>query len=308
MHTTEKMEGTIVLDGLIEGRLPDDAEVEEKLNKWIEFVASLGLRFNLDAGGSAFSILPDNHPMSCARLMPSPDDAIRQAVEQLVKVLPAAERSSVFSTLRSSEFRKNEEVQSLYVVAVNPAGNVEVQVQSRSVDAKTVAPPQPISVREKVKLAVLGLVFAAIFFGVAMLFPPVREKFAEFIGAIKPVQVETVTVHSPAFGDYFTAKPKEFERGARVLVVELKRTPAFPKSEDAVNEAYKSADTLSKKLALEAIARGYVRIEMVDTDGVVFATGEFRIRDLAKEDSIELTLPVTAGEKRRKLERVEIRY
>ena len=80
-----------------------------------------------------------------------------------MNVLPPLERGSVFSTLRSSEFRKNEEVQSLYVVATTAGGKVEVQVQSRSVDAKAVAPPQPISVKEKVKLAVMGLVFAAVF-------------------------------------------------------------------------------------------------------------------------------------------------
>jgi len=310
MVTTEKLEGTILLDGLIEGRLSDE-QVEEKLRQWVEFMGSMGLRFNLDVGGSAFSILPDNQAVSTAKLAPSPDDAIRQGIEQLIKVLPEADRGSVFSTLRSAEFRKNEEVQSLYVVASLPGGapgNTEVQVQSRSVDAKTVAPPKPISVRDKVKLALLGLVFAAAFFGIAMLFPPVREKLAEFVGAIKPVTVEAVTVRAEAFKDYFTAAPKELSRGSRVLVITLTPTAAYPKTEEALQAEFAKTDTLTKKLAVEALAKGYVRIELVDADGVTFSAQEFRIRDLEKKESLDLEVPVTAGEKKRRLERVEIRY
>lgn len=303
MITTEKMEGTILLDGLIEGRM-SDPQVEEALAKWVSFVNSLGLKFNLDAGNGAFSILPDNQAVPCAKLGPAPEDGIRQAIEQLIKVLPEEDRGSVFSTLRSSEFRHNEEVQTLY--AVGPGA--QVQVQSRSIDARTVPPPKPVTTKEKVKLAVLGLVFAAVFFGIAMLFPPVREKFAEFIGAIKPVNIEGVPVRDDLFKAWFTAAKDEEASSSRVLVLKLTRTKAYPLTQESLEAAYAKADTLAAKLALEAIARGYVRIELVDSEGVTFSSMEFRIRDLEKKESIELKVPLIAGEKKRQLERIDIRY
>lgn len=300
----DKTEGMILLDGLIEGRLSGDEAVQAKLETWVEFAATLGLKFNLDMSGSAFSVLPDNHPTSVQKLGPSPEDAVRQAIEQLVGVLPQQDRASVFSTLRSAEYRTGEEVQSLYVV--EPGG--KVQVQSRSVAAKTVAPPKPVSVKERVKLAIIGLVLALSIFGILMLFPPVREKFAEFIGSIKPVTVEKVTISVESFGDLIKATPKEFSQGSRVLIITIERGKDYPTTEVLLEEAYAKADTLSKKLALESLARGYVRVELIDVEGNIFADGEFRIRDLNTKEVIELKVPVTAGEKKRKLDRVEFRY
>jgi len=304
MIAQEKTQGMILLDGLIEGRLSGDAAVETKLEKWVEFARTLGLKFNLDMSGSAFSVLPDNHPAPISRLGTSPEDAIRQTIEQLIGVLPEQDRASVFSTLRSAEYRTGEEVQSVYVIE---AGG-KVQVQSRSIAAKTIAPPKPVSTKERVKLALIGLFLALAIFGILMLFPPVREKFAEFIGSIKPVTVESVTITTTPFGDLIKATPKEFSAGARVLIITLERGKDYPTTEALLEEAYAKADTLAKKLALEAIAKGYVRVELIDVEGNIFAEGEFRIRELSTKESIELRVPVTAGEKKRKLERVEIRY
>jgi len=181
-------------------------------------------------------------------------------------------------------------------------------VQSRSIAAKTIAPPKPVSTKERVKLALIGLFLALAIFGILMLFPPVREKFAEFIGSIKPVTVESVTITTTPFGDLIKATPKEFSAGARVLIITLERGKDYPTTEALLEEAYAKADTLAKKLALEAIAKGYVRVELIDVEGNIFAEGEFRIRELSTKESIELRVPVTAGEKKRKLERVEIRY
>ncbi len=300
---TEKLEGTIVLDGLIEGRLSGDPNVEVNLQRWIEFVATLGLRFSLDAGGAAFSVLPDNHAQSVEGLGNDPEDAIRQALQQLVEVLPAGDRGSVFSTLRSSEYRKNEEVQTLYVVGPDQ----KVQVKSRSVEAKTVAPPQPISKRERVKLAIMGLLIAVVIIGIAMLFPPVREKFSDLVSNVKPVKTDEIVIQAGPFSDHFTIKAKEFTQGGRVLVLEVKREAGYPKDDAGLQAAYDKADTLRKKMAVEAIARGYVRIELSDDEGKLYSTGEFRIRELGEKEVIEVSVPVTAGDKRRRLDRVDVR-
>ena len=58
-----------------------------------------------------------------------------------------------------------------------------------------------------------------------------------------------------------------------------------------------------RSFALAAAAQAMELAGEVGVDpsrfGTIFATGEFRIRDLEKKESIELMLPVTAGEKRR---------
>ena len=145
----DNVEGTIVLDGLIEGRFNDGDQTVEKLDGWVKFVQdTLGLSFTADASGDSFSMLPDNKPASAAKLAPDPQDAIRQALEQLIGALPEKDRATVFSTLRSSEYRKGEEVQSLYAVQADGT----VVFESRTVDAKTVAPVEPLTTKEKVKI------------------------------------------------------------------------------------------------------------------------------------------------------------
>lgn len=299
----EKLQGTMTLDGLIEGKLPDDPQVEVKLRQWIEFMAGMGVHFSLDAGGSGFSVLPDNQPFVCAKLGPAPEDALRQAVDQLVDLLPAAQRGSVFSTLRSSEFRHNEEVQTVY--AIGPDGRT--QLQSRSVEAKTVAPPQPLALRERIKLAVVGLLIAAIIVGIAFLFPPVREKFSDMVDAATPIAAEDIQVSAAGFEKYFTVQVKEVRR-SRIVVLTIKRTEAYPTDNAARQKAYDAATTLIERMVIESLQRGQVRIEMVDIEGETYLSAEQRIRSLESKESIEVHVPIQAGDKKRRLERVEVRY
>ena len=296
----EKIEGTITLDGLVEGRFTGDDEVEERLRQWVSFVGELGLRFNLDVSGNAFSLLPDNRPVPTAKLGPDPDQALRQALEQLIAALPAEDRPRVFSTLRSAEVRKGQEVQSLYAAA--PDGSV--QVESRSVEVKTIAPPQPVSTKQRVKLGLIGLLLAAVMIGIAFLFPPVREKFAEFIGAIGPVTASDLTVDAAAYEPYFTVTVKEATRAYVVLV--LKRTADYPKDAAGLDAAHAAADTLAKKLAVEALARGYVRIELFNDEGKWYHGGEVRIVPLKDAETMELRIGLP--ESKHRLKRIELRY
>src|SRR5262249_57303221 len=80
----EKIEGTIVLDGLVQGRLPlTDDQVQERLKQWVQFVGRMAVRFNLEIPGAAFNLLPDNRATGAKPLGDPPEQALEQALGQL---------------------------------------------------------------------------------------------------------------------------------------------------------------------------------------------------------------------------------
>lgn len=296
----EKIEGTIVLDGLIEGRFSQE-ESREKLEEWVKFVgSSLGLRFSLDASGDAFSLLPDNQPASTQKMGADPQDALRQAVEQLVEALPASDRGNVFSTLRSAEVRKGEEVQSVYVI--NQDGSVGVE--SRSVEAKTVTPEPPLTMKERIKFGAFGLLIAAVIFGILMLIPPVRQKFSEMLTTAAPVEAADVTIDAALYEKWFTVEVKDASRTAVVLT--LTRTDAFPEDEAALDKLYGQATSMREKLAIEALARGYLRVELYADEGALYALTELQLLPLLKKESADVRMPIGDGKQKIKVIRFRL--
>ena len=135
--TPEKIEGTLVLDGLIEGRTSRLADAAGELRRWTASARLMGLTFNLQTDGASFSMLPDNAPVAAARLGEDPAARIAELLDELVRIFPAPERREILSTLRSAHYLPGREVQTLY--AVGPDG--AAQTQQRTVDAATTRPP-----------------------------------------------------------------------------------------------------------------------------------------------------------------------
>jgi len=149
---SEKVEGTVVLDGLIEGKLPDEPGAEEVLRQWLDFAASLKLKFNLEMDGNSFSILADDKPIPAEDLGPRPEERIADALGQLVKAVAAQQGRRVFSTLRSTEYLPGCEVQTIY--GLGPDGTV--QRSERTLQAETTPPPRRLTRREKGKALFTG--------------------------------------------------------------------------------------------------------------------------------------------------------
>ncbi|MEX0716898.1 MAG: hypothetical protein WD066_09935 [Planctomycetaceae bacterium] len=292
----DKVEGTLVLGGLLEGRCANGPAPEEKLREWIEFMRTLGPRFSLDCSGSSFSLLPDDAPASTARLGSAPETAIAQAVEQLLGVLPAEDRGNVFSTLRSAEYRPKEEVQSVYLVAPDGA----VKVETRVVDAQTVAPATPVSIRARVRYALLGLAIAALLLGVTAFFVDVPGLLSRLAGVVKPVDMQELAVDAAPFAAHFRIVEKELATDGRYLLLTLERGDRFPRTDAELQQASERAEgVLSDRLAIEALARGYVRCELFDPDGRFFSASTHRIAGLRTEESITLAVPLQSNPKRR---------
>lgn len=283
---TQKTEGTIVLDGLIEGRLPREPDIRPQIEQWTQFTAKMGLRLHVDASGASLSVLPDREPASVERLGVKPEQSIRQALQQLVDLFPPEVRGQLFSTLRSAEYRPHEEVQSIYTIG--PDGTVDVQ--QRSVEAQTVAAPRPISTREKVKMAAVGLLAALAVLGVTSLFVDLRSLVGEVVDTVRPIDAAAIKVEAGPYEPYITIAKVE-KTGSRQITLTLRRTEAYPVDEAGMKQALAAAgDSFRGRLALERLAEGYIRVETFDDEGEFITAAALRIRELEREQALNVKI------------------
>src|SRR6185295_4506229 len=90
-----KIEGTLIIDGLIEGKIPALPGAEDKLRAWVNFARSAGLEFNLNIDGNSFSLLADNSPRPAAKFAPEPSEIISSALSEMLKTIPPADRAKL---------------------------------------------------------------------------------------------------------------------------------------------------------------------------------------------------------------------
>jgi hypothetical protein len=285
----EKIEGTIVLDGLVQGRLPlAGDQVPQQLKQWVQFVGGMGVRFSLEIRDAAFNLLPDDRATSVKLLGDPPEHALEQALTQLAELFTGPERAQLFSTLRSSEFRPGEEVQTVYTIIEG-----RPRIQSRTLPAQTTPPVEPLSIKERVKLGAIGLAMAVILLGIALLFPGVRAMFGQVAEIVKPLDTGELKIDVGPYAPYFSCTIDEKQSDRTALVLRLKRVETFPRDEAALNAQLSAADqSISSRLALENLARGHIRVELFDADDKYLASAELRIADLRKQETLDVKLPL----------------
>jgi hypothetical protein len=288
MELGEKLEGTMVLEGLLQGRVPPMGDVAERLREWVTFVGKLGPRFNLEIRGPQFSMLPDDRPFPSAGLGVGPEHGLTQALEQLAGLFgPGPERSQLFSTLRSSEYRKGLEVQTVYSIA-----DGKVRAQTRSVEAETTAPPDPITTRQKVKMGLVGVGMAVLLLGAAMLFPGVRAMVFQVFETSRPFDAAELTIETGPYAEWLTISvdPEKSHRRGATLVV--KRTKTYPLTEADLDAAAAAVEkSIRRRMALENLVRRQVRIECFDRDGKLVAERIVSVADLANAETESIFVP-----------------
>ena len=285
----EKIEGTIVLDGLVQGRLSlAGDQVPQQLKQWVQFVGGMGVRFSLEIRDAAFNLLPDDRATSVKLLGDPPEHALEQALTQLAELFTGPERAQLFSTLRSSEFRPGEEVQTVYTIIEG-----RPRIQSRTLPAQTTPPVEPLSIKERMKLGAIGLAMAVILLGIALLFPGVRAMFGQVAEIVKPLDTGELKIDVGPYAPYFSCTIDEKQSDRTALALRLKRVETFPRDEAALNAQLSAADqSISSRLALENLARGHIRVELFDADDKYLASAELRIADLRKQETLDVKLPL----------------
>ncbi len=286
----ERIEGTICLDGLIEGRLPPEGDVADKLRQWAKFVGELGLKFSVEIDGNAFSLLADTRAVPADKLEPDPAQTIKEALDQLLSAFPPPQRTNIFSTLRSSAYTPGKELQAVY--AIGPDGLFAIS--ERTVDAQTHTPAAPLSVKERVKLGVFGLCIAIAVIAVSAIFIDYGELWESMGSSSQPISAETTATRLGPFADYLevTKIKTGTINGTRCLVLTIERTDAYPTTDGALGEAYAAAgDDLHKRLAVEALARGYVTVEQYNKSGEFVRHDRLRIAPLRTHAKLEAAVP-----------------
>jgi hypothetical protein len=181
-------------------------------------------------------------------------------------------------------------VQTLYAVVGGA-----VQTRQRTVQAETTAPPAPMTRRRKLRLAGIGVVVALLVFLVSSIFVPYRKLFRQLFERIVPFEPDKLAVDATAFQGYFTVAKKDAAEGGTLAVVTLQRSEGFPRTQAELQRRAEQAAGLSERLAVEALARGYVRWEMFGREGELLGAGFVRIADLRRKETVELKLPVPDG-------------
>lgn len=289
-----KTEGTLVLDGLVEGTLP--AGAEGRVRAWVDTLRGQGLEFHLELDGDSFSLLPSSQPLAAARLGTRPAEAVREALDGLLKTFPPAERAGVFSTLRSAEVKPGLEVQTVYVV--NPEGGVEAR--ERTVDAETRPAAPGVALRARVQVAGLVVLGLAALLGVASLFFDLKGALRGLWSRVQAVSASEVEVDVADFAPWLRVVKKADGPDGSTVLVTLERTPAYPADDAALDAALSAPDgdvspsqRLRRRMALVAVARGRIHAELFAADGKALGGGEVGIYALRRETKVELEIRVT---------------
>ncbi|MBS3733697.1 MAG: hypothetical protein KGY99_02105 [Phycisphaerae bacterium] len=295
-------EGTLVLDGLIEGSCEDLGDKEARLRQWTASAQMRGVTFHLETDGNTFSVLADATPIGTDGFSEAPDRAIADLIDELLAIFAADQRGGIFSTLRSREFRSGEEIQTLY--AIGPDG--ATHTQQRVVDADTAPAEKPLTRTQKLRRIALAAGIAAVVLAVLALFLPVGDWLRSARDRLMPYDVAALTVEAETFEPYFAVVERKTARGGRDLVLVVERGERFPPSDAAAAELLAREDASPpERLAAEAICRGYVRCERFDKDGTFMGHTMERIAGLRDEETIEIHLPI---DPEHQLARVRITY
>lgn len=283
------IEGSLILDGLIEGRLPDEPGFEVRLRDWARDAQRLGLGLDLEVEGRTFSLLADHMTLRAERLGVDPEKRIREVLEELTRLFADPAGAELFSTLRSVEYAPGEEIQTVYLI--RPDGSVEAP--RRSLTADTTPPVAPPSSRDWIRVAFVGLAVLALVFGITSLFVDWGEQVRSLWHKVTPLDVEGVEVDGSRFAEFLTISKKERGAGSRSVDLTLVRTEAYPGDDDALGRALAEEGlSFRRRLALEALARGYVRFEVFAEDGQFLGSVLLRIQDLREEDPVVVKVPV----------------
>lgn len=288
MRENRRLVGTMVLDGLVEGPLPDRDDAVDTLNDWVRFTGQLGLNFRLDVDGNMFSLLADDTAFQTGRLGIDPEAKVAEALRQLAEAVGDETGNRTFSTLRSVRYEPGEEIQAVYALRADG----KVDLEKHAVDAQTTAPAPPVPLKERVQAVLIVVGVIALVLAVTSLFVPYGTLWQRLMRTVTPTRVADIKIDTARFDGLLVFQPREI-RG-EVLWVDVSPGDSWPAQEGELEVAWREAQSDPQAhLALEALLSGYIRCEMFDADGKWVATQSVRIdlQDSGEAQSVGLALP-----------------
>jgi len=258
-----KLEGTFHLDGLIEG--PVFSQDDENLIKaFLRRAQRHGIAFHLSTDGGRFSLLPDTSPVRLPPTARSADALIVAELEKWLAEYTPEERSRIMSTLRSVEYVPRGEKLTLY--GIHPAG--KVTVEQRTIEADTIPPAPPPDLKAIARKALLAAAVLVILIAVSALFVPYRAIAAKTWRAARPLDPKRLIIDAAPYADFLQIGEVALEKKSGMIMLTLVPTQNFPRTEEQFDLQWNAADaSLHERLAIEAMARGYLTCEFFDEKG-----------------------------------------
>jgi hypothetical protein len=295
-----KVEGTFQLDGLLEGPVfsTDDENI---INAFVKQAGGAGLKFHAAIDRARFSLLADTEPVEIRPGRESADARVVKCLNELLKNYSPEECMQLMSTLRSIEYIPGHEIQTLYGIKPDRT----VAVEQRTVRADTIRPAAPPDWRYKLKLAAVLAVVLCAAIGVSAFFVPYRDIARRLIDNARPFKIQNLKIDAGPYAQFFQVEVVELDRAEGTIRIVCKASQTYPATEEELNELWKSsADSVSKRLAVEALMRNCLRCEFFDRDG------DFRGQQVCymhwqgeKKEVFSIVIPFN-----RYLDRVKITY
>ena len=262
-----KVVGTFILDGMIQGKIPPGQGFEKGVREWIARQRGKGLQFEFSTDGNNFSLLPDDSPGRTASFAPEGiTPYLEKAYRELLDLIPATGRMGLLSTLRSIEYREGSEIQTVHLLE-NPG---VIKSRQRTVEAETVTPPTEPGLGSKVKLALGGMVLAAVLLYLSSFFIDWKNHLFGPIGELM-ADPESIPVEADAFDGFFLVEGKEYDGGARMIRVEISPGPLLeiaPLGDWPTESASRTEESLRmREMAIDSVRRKCIACLYYDKDG-----------------------------------------
>ena len=192
---------------------------------------------------------------------------------------------------------------------------------SKRVPCKTVSAEAPVSPREMTRRGLLGLLIALVILLASSYVVPYRDLWIRLTASVEPVKA---VVHAGLFSPYLQMELTGLDRRTGMLKVHLTRAPAYPISESALDALYANppepmappstttapatapasapaappaTSLLRRRLAIESLAKGTVRLEFRDAQGRILGGGTLRISDLQRLATLDGDVPAPVIDK-----------
>ena len=296
-----KLEGTFHLDGLVEGAIFSE-DNEQFIRSFVQHASAAGVKFHLSIDGGRFSLLADTAPIELPAQAPSAQVVISDALEVLLQNYAPEEIPRLMSTLRSIEYIPGHEIQSLY--GIHPRG--KISVEQRRIKVPTITPAAPPDWRYRIKEAGILAAVLCVLFGISAFFVPYRDIVRNFVENAKPFRIEQVKIdQADSYARFFQVEAILINKKTKTFEIACKCLTDFPKDEQRLNEMWKSSqDSVGQKLALEALARNYLRCEIYNRQDVFSGQQLCRLHwDKDNQEYFYLVIPFSKD-----ISRIKITY
>ncbi|MCP4180113.1 MAG: hypothetical protein GY756_20305 [bacterium] len=279
---SKKIVGTVILDGIIEGKIENN-KINSLLIEWIDFARSNNLKFYLETSGNSFSILADNNPINLMDFTGDFSSLINNVIEELIKIFPDNSKNKIFSTIRSTEYEQNLEIQSLY----NISNNGLIDIQTREIETNTIEQEKPLTLKNKIIISSFGVFAFITLILISSLFVDYKSFMTNLKKEVIPLNVENIIIDN-GFSSFLNII--NIEKTTGNLIITLKRSDNFPINDKDFDKLILENKSLKDKITIESIYKGYIIYEYFDDEDHFIFSDRIRISGLKDNNIIMTTL------------------